>query len=235
VVPAIQIQKEIVMNKLLTKIIWPIMAAPAVYLAIAWNKLPERVAVHFDLKGNADRFGNRNELLATAIILTVMNMLVYLVITNIYRIDPKKYAAENKDRLYRIAFAVGLFLAAVLCLIIYSASHGNLKFNTGLILAAVGLLFAFIGNYMPNMKPNYFAGFRLPWTLENADNWKKTHALAGKLWFAGGLVLAILCLFLPPVAAIIIFFAGMSVITIIPAVYSYRLYKKQKALNNVTK
>ena len=95
-------------------------------------------------------------------------------------------------------------------------------------VSGTGLLFAVIGNYLPNLKPNYFAGLRLPWTLENADNWRKTHALAGKLWFAGGLFLAAICLFLPTVIAIITFFVVMTVITIIPCVYSYRLYKAQK-------
>jgi len=216
------------MNSTLKKIVWPIMAIPAVYLAVVWNKLPEKVAVHFDLKGNPDRFGDKSELLITTIILAVMNVVVYLILTNIYRIDPKKYAAENKDRLVKIAFAVVLFMSGILCLIIYSASNGNISFSTGIIFSGTGLLFAVIGNYLPNLKPNYFAGLRLPWTLENEENWRKTHQLAGKLWFAGGMFLAITCLFLPPVAAIAVFFSVMITITIIPCVYSYRLYKEQK-------
>lgn len=216
------------MNSILKKLIWPIMAIPAVYLAIVWNKLPEKVAVHFDLKGNPDRFGNKSELLVTTILLVGMNVLVYLILTNIYRIDPKKYAAENKDRLVKIAFAVVLFMSGILCMIIYSASNGNINFSTGIIFSGTGLLFAVIGNYLPNLKPNYFAGLRLPWTLENEENWRKTHQLAGKLWFAGGLLIAVVCLFLPPIAAIAVFFAVMMIIVIIPCVYSYRLYKEQK-------
>ena len=218
------------MNSILKKIVWPIMAIPAVYLALVWNKLPEKVAVHFDLKGNPDRFGNKSELLITTILLAVMNVVIYLILTNIYRIDPKKYAAENKDRLVKIAFAVVLFMSGILCMIIYSASNGNINFSTGIIFSGTGLLFAVIGNYLPNLKPNYFAGLRLPWTLENEDNWRKTHQLAGKLWFAGGLLLAITCLFLPPVVAIAVFFTVMIVITLIPCIYSYRLYKEQKKL-----
>ncbi len=221
------------MNKFLKILVWPIMMVPPVYLAMVWDKLPQQVALHFDLKGNADRFGSKNELLTTVIILTVMNILVYLILTNIYRIDPKKYAAENKERLQRLGFGVVVFMSALLCMILYSSSHENISFNTGLVLSAVGLLFAFIGNYLPNLKPNYFAGLRLPWTLENADNWKKTHALAGKLWFAGGLLLAVTCLFMPPVAAFILFTAVMIIITFIPCVYSYQLYKKQKNINPV--
>jgi len=91
----------------------------------------------------------------------------------------------------------------------------------------VGLLFAVVGNYMYNIKPNYFAGIRLPWTLENEDNWKKTHMLAGKLWFAGGLLVALTALFLPDKIALIFTFSIIILLTIIPTVYSYRLYKKQ--------
>jgi uncharacterized membrane protein len=225
----IQIEKEIIMDTFLKRIVWVIILIPAAYLAISWNNLPETVAMHFDLKGNPDRFGSKNELITMSIILIVMNAIVYLILTNIYRIDPKRYAAENKSRLYRIGFAVSVFMSAVLCLIIYSGTHGNIKFSTRLILAGIGLLFAFIGNYMHNIKPNYFAGFRLPWTLENEDNWRKTHLLGGKLWFVGGLVIAVICLILPPVASMVAFFTIMFVVVIIPAIYSYRLYKKQKS------
>jgi uncharacterized membrane protein len=217
------------MKKLFNYLIWPVMAVPAVYLALGWKKIPENVAMHFDIRGNADRFGSRNELLLTALLLTGMNILVYLAISNMYRIDPKKYAADNKDRLRRIAAGVAVFMAAITCLIIHSSIAGKMKFDVSLVLAGVGLLFAFIGNYMPNLKPNYFAGLRLPWTLENPDNWKKTHFLAGKLWFAGGLLIAVVCLFLPPVAAMIVFFTVMCIITLVPCVYSYRLYKQNKA------
>ncbi|MDQ2752120.1 MAG: SdpI family protein, partial [Bacteroidota bacterium] len=35
-----------------------------------------------------------------------------------------------------------------------------------------------MGNNFYNIKPNYFAGYRLPWTLESEENWRKTHHLA---------------------------------------------------------
>ena len=60
-----------------------------------------------------------------------------------------------------------------------------------------GLLFAFMGNLMHNIKPNYFAGVRTPWTLEDPDTWRATHRLAGKLWFGGGIFVTIAVLVLP--------------------------------------
>ena len=206
---------------------------PSIYLAISWHKLQETIPLHFDIKGNADRYGSKKELLISVIILSVVSSLVYLLLKNIYRIDPKRYAAENKDRLLRIGFAVSVFMTAISCMIIYSGVHGASGFNASLILGGVGLLFAIIGNYLPNLKPNYFAGIRLPWTLENPENWKKTHAIAGKLWFGGGLFLAAICLLLPAKIAFIVFFSVTAVITIIPCIYSYLLFKEQKNNNSV--
>lgn len=216
------------MKNILSKLVWPIALIPGLYLAIAWNSIPETVAMHFDINGNPDRWGSKRELIGVTAILFAMSLFVYFLLTNIYKIDPKKYAAENKDRLRRIAFAVVIFVTGISTVIIYNAQTGSLKMSTGLILAGVGLLFSFIGNYMPNLKPNYFMGFRLPWTLENEDNWRKTHSLAGKLWFAGGLSLAVICLFLPNKIGLIVFFVVMIVITVIPIVYSYKLYKKTR-------
>jgi len=50
-------------------------------------------------------------------------------------------------------------------MIIYTGIHTEKKFNTQFIFAGVGLLFSFIGNYMHTLKPDYFAGLRLPWTV----------------------------------------------------------------------
>ncbi len=218
------------MKRLLNIIIWPLMAAPLVYLALAWNKLPDQVVMHFDWSGKPDRYGSKNELLILTLALTAFTPVLYFILSNIYKIDPKKNAAENKNRLRSLAYGLVVFMSALLCMIIYSSVKGNLSFNTGIILAGTGLLFAFIGNYMHNIKPNYFAGFRLPWTLENEENWKRTHALGGKLWFGGGLLLAVLCLFLPPKIATVVFIIVMIIITFIPIIFSYRLFREQKKM-----
>jgi len=90
-----------------------------------------------------------------------------------------------------------------------------------------------MGNYMHTIKPNYFAGLRLPWTLNNEDNWRKTHLLAGKLWFIGGLVIAILCLVVPGTAAIVLFFIATIVLILVPVIYSYRLYKQNDEVKSL--
>lgn len=217
------------MKRLIQTLIWPIILAPAAWLAIVWNIIPETVPMHYNLKGQVDRYGNKNELLIMICILTVVNAGIYLLLTNLHRIDPKKkYTKENLPRMRSLAFAICMFISSITCFIIYSSMHPETSFNSKFITVGIGLLFVIIGNYMYNIKPNYFAGIRLPWTLENEDNWKKTHLLGGKIWFAGGLLIVLLSLFAPDHLMFILMFSIIALLVIIPVIYSYKLYKNNQ-------
>lgn len=217
------------MKKILSIIVWFIFLVPGIYLLSIWQTIPAKVPMHYNLEGEADRYGNKTELVLMLAIITGVNIGVYLLLSNVHRIDRKKYAQENKDRMHRMAFVVSVFISALLCILIYSSANemSSIKFLPGIVFSAIGILFSFIGNYLYNIKPNYYAGFRVSWTLNNEENWKKTHHVAGKLWFIGGLLIAILCLLLPLKASIITFFIATAILVVIPGVYSYRLHKKQ--------
>ena len=214
--------------------LWPILLAPMAYAAIVWNKLPEKVPLHYNLQGEADRYGSKSELLILLGVMFLLNVGVYFLLTNLHRIDPKKkQSLENLPRMKRLAFLICMFLSAISCLIVFTSQHSIAKFESKLVVAGVGLLFTFIGNYMYNIKPNYFAGIRTPWALENEENWRLTHKLAGKMWFAGGLILAGVAFLIPEKFAFIVLIVITLIISIIPIVYSYRIYARHKKINQV--
>ena len=130
----------------------------------------------------------------------------------------------------KLALGLVLFLAALNIAITYATIDNNFAVGK-LILPVVGLLFAFIGNIMNSIKPNYFAGVRTPWTLEDPDTWRSTHRLASKLWFIGGISLTIAVLLLPGKAGIIVFFIIITILVLIPVIYSYIYYKKHHPSN----
>lgn len=221
------------MNKFLKTAAWLVVLAPLLYLAISWKNIPEQVAMHFDLRGNPDQFGNKTQLWILVGVIAVVSLLIFFLLRNIYKIDPKKHAAENKDRLLRIGFTILVFMSGISIMIVHaSISDGGVRFNMRFVFAGVGFLWAILGNYMHNLKPNYFAGLRLPWTLENEENWRMTHLLAGKMWFIGGIIIGVTWLFVSTTVGLIITFAIFLPMVFIPFVYSYRLYKKQKSLNS---
>lgn len=215
------------MKRFVPFLAWAVLLAPPVFLWVLWQKLPERVPMHYNINGEVDRYGSKSELLTVIAAMLIVNIGVYLLLSNLHRIDPrKKYTNENMPVMKRLALIIAFFLSILLCYIIYTALHAGSSFSGKFTAIITGLLFAALGNYMYNIKPNYFAGFRLPWTLENEENWKYTHRIAGRMWFAGGLILTALAFFLPAKAGFIALMITTAIITIVPAVYSYRFYKR---------
>ncbi|MDE3211609.1 MAG: SdpI family protein, partial [Bacteroidota bacterium] len=124
----------------------------------------------------------------------------------------------------KIGMAVVLLLCAINCFVIYSSKAGSGSIG-GFLPVILGIFFAFLGNLMHSIKPNYFAGIRTPWTLESEETWRKTHQLGGKLWFAGGLVLAVSGLLFPLATMKIVMPVVIAILVIWPIAYSYLYYK----------
>lgn len=197
---------------------------PAVYLLLLWPTLPQTVPMHFGADLKPDRLGDKSELWISTAILGLVSVGVYFLLVNLHRIDPKRKGNPQAGTFQRLAFGLVVFLAALNCLFLTSAK--STVAVQQFLFPLLGLLFAFIGNYFNTIKPNYFAGIRLPWTLNNAENWRRTHQLSGKLWFAGGLLIAAVSFFLSPQASFVFFLSAIFVLVLIPVVYSYRLFKK---------
>ena len=195
---------------------------PFVYLAYIWNELPKEVPMHWNASGEIDRWGDKSELFMMLFMLTGITYFVFLIIPYI---DPKQKLQNMGNKLNNLRLILALFMSALAIYILYSVQQKTS--NPVLIFSLFCLLFAFLGNYFKTIKPNYFIGIRTPWTLENEEVWKKTHLIGGKLWFVGGLLMA-LTFVLPNKIQIYTFLAIAAVITIVPIVYSYLEFKKIK-------
>ena len=97
-----------------------------------------------------------------------------------------------------------------------------MKFYSGILL---GVLFIFAGNYLPKSRQNYTVGIRIPWTLDNEENWNKTHRLAGYLWVAGGIVMLLGTLTGWISTGWII--AAAAVCALVPCIYSFWLHERK--------
>ena len=195
---------------------------PFIYLAFIWNNLPETVPMHWNASGEVDRWGKKIEILFPLIILSGVG---YFIFSLIQTLDPKGNLEKMGNKLQNLRYIISIFLTLIGLFIVYSLQTQNS--NPKLIFAIIGLLFAFLGNYFKTIKPNYFIGIKTPWTLENEEVWKKTHVLGGKLWFIGGLLMALTFL-LPNEMQLYTFLGITAVITIVPIVYSYLEFKKIK-------
>jgi uncharacterized membrane protein len=200
---------------------------PVAYIAYIYSSLPASVPVHFGVEGKPDRYGSKVEFIGSQAILMGASALVYLLMKYLPAIDPKKYVKYGEATFQKLAFGIVVFFTLLDIAIAFAAVNSGFKIDK-LILPIVGMLLAFMGNVMHSIKPNYFAGIRTPWTLEDNDTWRATHRLAGKLWFTGGLALTALVLFLPAKASAAVFLSGVAVMVLVPVVYSYVYFKKHR-------
>ncbi|WP_299890209.1 SdpI family protein [uncultured Lacinutrix sp.] len=199
-----------------------IVLIPFIYLAYIWNALPETVPTHWNASGEIDGWSSKNTLLLIPFLLPV---LIYVLLTVIPKIDPKKKIDAKSNKFYNIKFLLTLFMSILALFILYSSKSQTFT-NPNIIILLIGLLYVVLGNYMKTFKPNYFIGIRTPWALENETVWKRTHNMAGKYWFFGGLLIIVLSLLLDKKLNLILFIVITSILTIIPIVYSYLLFKK---------
>jgi len=94
------------------------------------------------------------------------------------------------------------------------------------VLLMVGLIWMVIGNFLGQVRFNYFFGIRTPWTLADEEVWRRTHRLAAPLWvIAGGLML--ISAFLPGWMSVGVLVAAIILTAMIPAVYSLIVYRKR--------
>ena len=201
---------------------------PITYLWASWSTLPDNVPLHFNINNEADRYGSKIEFLFVIGLLTVVTLGISLLILNINKIDPKKKMADKSNLMKKVSWILVLFMNLLAFFIIYQTINYTQTnvFSGKYITLTVSLLFMALGNLMNNVKPNYFVGIRTPWTLENEDNWRKTHHLGSKLWFFGGLIIAVLVLVLPQVYSTIVMIAGVLILAFVPMLYSFLIFKK---------
>jgi uncharacterized membrane protein len=229
---AIQHKKEIntlMINKFSLKELFILCIAliPALYLLYIYPSLPETVPVHFNFSGKPDDYAHKSTLFYTVGLLTVVTLGVYLLIKFLPNIDPKKTARVSASVLQKISVAMVVFFSAINIIIIYSSVSGSFNLSR-LFNPLLGLFFTYIGNLMHNIKPNYFVGIRVPWTLEDPNNWRATHQMGGKLWVAGGIVITISTLLLPPKVGEMSFMVMTAILAIVPIAYSYLYFKKHQ-------
>ncbi len=203
--------------------IWVIMILPILYLAYVWKTLPDIVPTHFGADGQPNDWSHKSLLIYVVLGMTIG---IYALLTVIPMIDPKEKIRDMGSKYFFFKLLMILFMSILCFFIIQSAITKNIGNGNALFLL-IGALFAFLGNYMQALKPNYFIGIRTPWTLESEMVWRKTHQLGGKLFFAAGILVMILP-FLLKEKFQPVFLTIVAIAAIIPVGYSFILFRQEK-------
>lgn len=192
---------------------------PMIFGFIVWDRLPENIATSFGWNGEITGYSSKMfAVVGLSVMLTFVN-LICIIATSA---DPRRKNINNKV----FSVVIGIVpVCSLLCGICIYANALGYKISVESIMPVfMGILFFVLGFILPKCKQNYTIGIKLPWTLHDEENWNKTHKLAGKLWVYGGIVMTVVGLFNLTFIFMTIIFA----LVIIPTVYSYLLYRKQK-------
>lgn len=204
-------------------IIWVLALIPMILTIVFYEKLPQKIPMHWNMEGKIDRMGDK---FPGAFILPLIILAMPVLMGVLPKIDPKR--ANYKlfgNSYYAIKLYTILILVCINLFILFtSLGFSVLRMDT-FIKIMVGVLIAVLGNVMPKLKQNYFAGIKTPWTLASEEVWFAVHRIAGIMWFAAGVLMIILG-FIPGAVSAMIYIAIIPVVAIYPIVYSYFAYKK---------
>lgn len=186
--------------------------------------LPMEIPIHWNMAGEIDNYGSRNMALLTASLPLIL-LLFFIIIP---KVDPKKESYLKHGKAYHLLtgfvliFLIMLHWATMLVALGYNLSIGMI------VPVAVGLLLIVIGNYLPQIRPNYTFGIRIPWALNNKDNWRATHRFGSYAFILAGIFMII-----EGVSSHIIVgyisTAGLLICIFAPMIYSYIYYRKHES------
>jgi uncharacterized membrane protein len=191
-----------------------------------YPKLPDKMPVHFNLKGQTDNFAGKSNF-----VLITISMFIglYLLATFIPFIDPFRKKIENKySNLLIIRDVVLGFSFITQIILIYGGIKGNVP--VWMITSLIGVMFIFIGNYLPRVPRNFFFGIKTPWTIASEYVWKKTHILGGWAFVLCGLII-IFGTFLNVGMEIIFLCIVLPVLLASCFIYPYLIFRKEQKNN----
>jgi len=162
---------------------------------LVYAHLPPRIPMHWNVRGEIDSWGTRN--LFNVFFQPLLVIVLALIAWGLPRLDPlRRSYARFRGSYYLIIDIIVAFLALLYGVSLYSAFHPKLPVGT-IVPAAIGLMFAVIGNQLSKVKRNFFMGIRTPWTLASEAVWVRTHRIGGRIFMLCGLGAAAAA-FLPP-------------------------------------
>ncbi len=194
---------------------------PIVVGVVMWDSLPPRMTTHWGIDGTGDATSSKGfAVFGMPLILLAFHLLCLLFTA----CDQKSRAQSGK--VLSLCFFIVPFMSLIVGGIIYAEALGMGINVVSTIMALMGVLFIVIGNYLPKCRRNRFIGVRIKWTLENEENWNRTHRFSGRIWTVGGLCILAM-MFLPPKVVVFTFFGVVAVMVLAPVFYSWAYYKKQ--------
>lgn len=190
-------------------------------LCVLYPQLPDVVPVHWNFAGEVDGYAGKISTLLLGGIPLLMSILFWFV----PKIDPRKASYRKHEKAYGVFMSVTVLLMIAFSWVTAFAALGKPVDISTIVPVGIGILLLVLGNYTPQIRPNYTFGIKTPWAIENEYVWKKTHTMGGIVYCILG-VLMILAGFLKFQAAAVVALAAVIAGTVFLYVYSWLVFRR---------
>lgn len=223
-------------------IMWAVTLLPLVVTTIVIQFMPEKVPMHYDVAGNIDRWGSRNEQFVFPVMIIIFTLFFALMIR--YYAKKKISARTDKERAEAASNEGVMIIAATSMAAMFSIMHFFFLFKAyaeaagGEVIAELdinvvtnvllGIVFIVLGNFMPKTRNNSTVGLRTVWSMENDKTWAESNRLGGIVLIVAGVLTIIETIIIGGIASTLIMLGILVAATIGMVYVSYIAYKKYR-------
>ena len=198
----------------------------SLYLGLSLSE-DAKIPCHWNIKGEIDGYYGKwtGVLLFPGINLAMLLLMIALPYISVRY----KNAQERFEKVIPSLAMIIIFFFTTIHIYTLLLAKEILSPAGNIIFYLIGLMFIMLGNLLPKIPSNFFAGIRTPWTLSSEEVWRKTHRLGGiSFVIAGLLMIVITAVFGNNITANIIMFVLFMSLVLYPVLYSFILYKKEE-------
>lgn len=223
------------------KIMWIVAIIPVVVTSVILQFMPEVIPMHYDMEGNADRWGSKTESLIFPVIILLTTLFWHLLINAFEKksitTKTEKEQMEAKSSA-KVLCIVGLSQAIMFGImhyfILYSswmqAETGGLQTTIDIAKVScilLGIMFIVLGNFMTKAKRNSVVGLRTVWSMYNDDTWRKSNRFGAICIIVTGLLTIITTIYTSGNISTIFMLVYLLLATVVAVIYSKKVYDKE--------
>ena len=219
------------MKKLYAAVYFLMMLSVAV-TAIFLTLMPDTVPMHYNIKGEIDRYGSKYENLIMPVSMILLGVLFLLLARHFQ----KRQQLENQ----RVVLASGSVLLGFLNVLFAYFLRNSASFAPNLTdtttdsiifqitTIGLGFMLMILGYLMPQTSLNGIVGLRTVWSMKNERVWQKSQKAGGIIMSACGVASVLLGAFLQGISSLIGAVVLLLVGTILAVAVSYQIFLKDQ-------
>lgn len=220
---------------------WLIIVTSVAFIitAICVQFMAQSVPMHYNLQGEIDRYGSRNENYIFPCMIAAIN-LFWIIFMRIFgkkadRAGGEKEGIEAKNNLKVLgytAICMSVMFTVMQCVFLaidINASEGQERVSVDINIVSnctIGLICIVLGNIIPKCKRNGVVGVRTTWSMDNDTTWELSNRLGGRLLMVCGVLTIIETIIVKGAASTIIMLVLVIAMSVLMTYYSYVFYKK---------